>query len=126
MCGRAGDAALGRDLFKTRCGKTQPPPTQSDLLPDMSAHVPDDQNMRNHANKTFFKKPLALLDSRLTPHTVTYDSLVSSGQRHTRLSAGWSGLMRHLGAAQGDTVVLELRGPRAAGMLHVRLESGGQ
>lgn len=92
----------------------------------MSVHVPDDQTMRNHANKTFFKKPLTLLDGYAAPWAVTYESLVSSGQRHARLSAGWSGLMRHLGAALGDTVVLELRGPRTAGGLHVRLESGGQ
>ena len=56
---------------------------------------------------------------------ISYDCLVSSGQRHARLSSGWSSLMRLLKASIGDTVVLTRYEEREKGVLHVSIEKGG-
>lgn len=89
----------------------------------MSLHLPRD-TMRAQPNRNFFKRALQL-DPGNYPHVVTYECLVSSGQRHARLSAGWGTLMRRLQAQMGDTVMLELHGDRNDGVLHVRVERGG-
>lgn len=80
--------------------------------------------MRAQCNRTFFKRELTIVDSHNSPHTVTYECSVSSGQRHARLSAGWGTLMRGLGAGLGDTIVLSLHGDRNDCVLHVDLECG--
>lgn len=95
----------------------------------MSAHVPtlasSGESMRASANRVFFKRAITVVDPGGLCHAVTYESMVSAGQRHSRMSAGWGALMRHIDAAIGDAVVLELRCDRAAGVLHVRREIGG-
>lgn len=99
------------------------PPQANTLLPDMSTHLPQD-TMRAQSNRSFFKRELTIFDSFNCPHTVTYECLVSSGQRHARLSAGWGTLMRRLNAKLGDTVVLAQHGDRNDCVLRVAVERG--
>lgn len=80
--------------------------------------------MRAQSNRSFFKRELTIFDSFNCPHTVTYECLVSSGQRHARLSAGWGTLMRRLNAKLGDTVVLAQHGDRNDCVLRVAVERG--
>lgn len=89
----------------------------------MTLFVPQD-TMRAQTNRSFFKRELTIIDCYNYPHAVTYECLVSSGQRHARLSAGWGTLMRRLNAQLGDTVVLSLHGDRNDGVLNVNLERG--
>ncbi|MCX8521052.1 MAG: hypothetical protein ORN28_05880 [Rhodoferax sp.] len=98
-------------------------PQADNLLPDMSLHLPRD-TMRAQPNRSFFKRDLQLVVPSNYPHVVTYECLVSSGQRHARLSAGWGTLMRRMQAQMGDTIMLELHGDRNDGVLHVRVERG--
>lgn len=87
----------------------------------MTTYLPQ-ETMRAQSNRSFFKRELTVVDTFNCPHTVTYECLVSSGQRHARLSAGWGTLMRRLNAQLGDTVVLALHGDRNDGVLHVGVE----
>lgn len=87
----------------------------------MSTFLPHDV-MRAQINRNFFRHKLHIVDTYGYPHSVTYECFVSSGQRHARLSAGWGTLMRRLHAKVGDAVLLELRGDRNDGVLHVRVE----
>ena len=93
------------------------------LLPDMNQHIPPTA-MRHQSNQCLFKRNIGLVDSFGGFHKLTYESLVSAGQRHARLSAGWGPTMRLLQARIGDAVVLQLYGDRNDGVLHVRLERG--
>lgn len=91
----------------------------------MSASVPK-TTFRTADNHVFFKKGVTMIDGAGARHAVSYDGVVSSGQRHTRLAAGWSAVIRALGVKVGDAVVFELRGDRAQGVLHVRKEAAGK
>lgn len=95
------------------------------LLPDMNLHVPPIA-MRHQSNQSFFKRGINLIDSNGCVHKLTYESLVSAGQRHARLSAGWGPTMRRLQVCLGDVVLLHLYGDRNEGVLHVRLERASQ
>lgn len=81
--------------------------------------------MRHQSNQSFFKRGIDLVDSRGAVHKLTYECLVSAGQRHARLSAGWGPAMRRLGVGMGDTVLLHLYGDRNDGVLHVQVERAG-
>lgn len=87
----------------------------------MDEHVPLTA-MRHQSNQSFFKRGIDLVDTSGGVHKLTYECLVSAGQRHARLSAGWGPAMRNLKACIGDTVFLHLYGDRNDGVLHVRLE----
>ena len=97
----------------------------ANLLPDMNLHVPLSA-MRHQSNQSFFKRGIDLVDSHGSVHKLTYECLVSSGQRHARLSAGWGPAMRRMQACIGDTVLLHLYGDRNDGVLHVQLERACQ
>jgi hypothetical protein len=100
-------------------------PSQADtLLPNMNIHMPRN-TMRSLSNRNLFKQNITIVDLYNRAHDVTYECLVSSGQRHARLSAGWGALMRRLNVELGDVVALELHGDRNDGVLHVRVERGG-
>ena len=118
-----------RDAFcfdPLNSSSSRPSPLQAkNLLPDMNQHVPLTA-MRHQINQSFFKRGVDLVDGYGGIHKLTYECLVSAGQRHARLSAGWGPTMRSLQARIGDTIFLHLYGDRNDGVLHVRLERAGE
>lgn len=56
---------------------------------------------------SIFKHQLTIIDEKDRAWPVQYEGFVSSGQRHYRLTSGWSSLMRSQDACIGDTLVLE-------------------
>ncbi|KAK2079562.1 hypothetical protein QBZ16_001957 [Prototheca wickerhamii] len=70
---------------------------------------------------SLFKHRLTIVDEAGEAWPVQYEGFMSSGQRHFRLTSGWSGLMRVQNVAVGDTLVLE-RWTEDRVTIHLRIE----
>lgn len=70
-------------------------------------------------NAVLFRRKIRVLDEREREWSITYESLCSSGQRHTRLSAGWAALCKANGFKIGDTIEFSRWGDRENGVVVV-------
>ncbi|KDD73390.1 hypothetical protein H632_c2229p1 [Helicosporidium sp. ATCC 50920] len=69
---------------------------------------------------SLFKHRLTVVDEADKAWPVQYEGFMSSGQRHYRLTSGWSTLMRTQRVGIGDTLVLE-RWTRDRFVIHLRI-----
>ncbi|KAK9861865.1 hypothetical protein WJX84_012148 [Apatococcus fuscideae] len=87
------------------------------LLPRVSeAQMKGDVSMQRCASgrnpgqqqyQALFKFKLRLTDELGNQWPVQYEGFVSSGQRHYRLTAGWTALIKHKKITVGDSIILE-------------------
>ena len=63
-----------------------------------------------------------MLDERDREWLITYESLCSAGQRHTRFSAGWAALCKANDFKVGETIVFSRWGKRDSGVVVVERE----
>lgn len=73
-------------------------------------------------NTVIFRRRVRVLDEREREWTITYESLCSAGQRHTRLSAGWAALCKANEFKVGETIVFARWGGRDDGVVVVGRE----
>ena len=66
-----------------------------------------------------------MLDEQDREWLITYESLCSAGQKHTRLSAGWAALCKANAFKVGETLVFSRWGKRDGGVVVVARENGG-
>ncbi|KAL6773956.1 hypothetical protein ACKKBG_A23215 [Auxenochlorella protothecoides x Auxenochlorella symbiontica] len=69
---------------------------------------------------SLFKHRLVIVDEADEAWPVQYEGFMSSGQRHFRLTSGWSGLMRVQNVTIGDTLALE-RWTEDRTVIHLRI-----
>ena len=62
---------------------------------------------RPEESKSVFKHDIHLIDRFGREYTVRYEGIISSGQRHNRLTTGWCSTARSMGLDVGDVLVLE-------------------
>ena len=113
----------------------------TNLLPDFGGHASgggkssprDDENARRAGttgaptcrkpNTVIFRRRVRMLDEQDREWLVTYESLCSAGQRHTRFSAGWATLCKANDFKVGETIVFSRWGKRESGVVVVQRES---
>ena len=64
-----------------------------------------------------------MLDERDREWLITYESLCSAGQRHTRFAAGWSTLCTANDFKVGETIVFTRWGKRGSGVVVVACDN---
>jgi len=71
--------------------------------------APDDikPNKKSEEFQSLFKHSIMLIDVFGKHYPVRYEGILSSGQRHNRLTTGWCSAARSIGLDVGDIVVLE-------------------
>lgn len=71
--------------------------------------APDDikPNKKSEEFQSLFKHSIMLVDVFGKHYPVRYEGILSSGQRHNRLTTGWCSAARSIGLDVGDVVVLE-------------------
>jgi hypothetical protein len=71
--------------------------------------APDDikPNKKSEEFQSLFKHSIMLIDVFGKHYPVRYEGILSSGQRHNRLTTGWCSAARSIGLDVGDVVVLE-------------------
>lgn len=74
-------------------------------------------------NTVIFRRRLRLLDEQDREWLITYESLCSAGQRHTRFSAGWAALCKANDFKVGETIVFSRWGKRDGGVVVVAREN---
>ena len=73
-------------------------------------------------NTVIFRRRVRMLDEREREWTITYESLCSAGQRHTRFSAGWAAMCKANEFKVGDTIVFSRWGGRDDGVVVISRE----
>ena len=76
-------------------------------------------------NTVIFRRRVRMLDEQDREWLITYESLCSAGQRHTRFSAGWAALCKANDFKVGETIVFSRWGKRDGGVVVVARENGG-
>lgn len=89
------------------------------LLPEHKDNFPDLCLIKD-APRSLFKRNISVIDNLGRLHCVKYEGIVSSKQRHNRLTTGWSGVVKSLGIKVGDTVVFE-RWTSNPSILHISI-----
>jgi len=74
-------------------------------------------------NTVIFRRRMRVLDNEDREWLISYESLCSAGQRHTRFSAGWAALCKANDFRVGDTIVFSRWGKRDSGVVVVQRES---
>jgi len=116
----------------------------TNLLPDFGGHTSGSGRSppRNHQetrkptpsggaptcrkpNTVIFRRRVRMLDEQDREWLITYESLCSAGQRHTRCSAGWAALCKANDFRVGDTIVFSRWGKRDSNVVVVQRESYG-
>lgn len=64
-------------------------------------------NKKSEEFQSLFKHSIMLIDVFAKHYPVRYEGILSSGQRHNRLTTGWCSAARSIGLDVGDVVVLE-------------------
>jgi hypothetical protein len=64
-----------------------------------------------------------VLDKRDREWLITYESLCSAGQRHTRFAAGWATLCKANDFKVGETIVFSRWGKRGSGVVVVACDN---
>lgn len=93
------------------------------LLP---GHIDDSSAVHTilkDAPRSLFKRNISIIDSIGRLHCVKYEGIVSSKQRHYRLTTGWSSLVKSLKMKVGDTVIFERWTPNPA-VVHMTIAPG--
>jgi len=73
-------------------------------------------------NTVIFRRRVRMLDEREREWVITYESLCSAGQRHTRFSAGWAAMCKANEFRVGDTIVFSRWGDRETGIVVISRE----
>lgn len=73
-------------------------------------------------NTVIFRRRVRMLDEREREWVITYESLCSAGQRHTRFSAGWAAMCKANEFKVGDTIVFSRWGGRETGVVVIGRE----
>ena len=68
----------------------------------MQGHVSGQRNGGQQQYQALFKFKLRLTDELGNQWPVQYEGFVSSGQRHYRLTAGWTALVKHKQIGVGE------------------------
>lgn len=71
--------------------------------------------------KSIFKHEINLVDVNGGVHSVRYEGIISSNQRHNRLTTGWCAAARSIGISVGDNVIFE-RWTNDRTMIHFYVE----
>jgi len=77
---------------------------------------------RHNNNTVVFRRKVRMLDEREREWIITYESLHSAGQRHTRFSAGWAALCRANEFKVGETITFARWGERENGVVVIGRE----
>ena len=112
----------------------------TNLLPDFGGHTSgrspprDDEGARRNSgtaptcrkpNTVIFRRRLRVLDEQDREWLITYESLCSAGQRHTRFSAGWAALCKANDFKVGEAIVFSRWGKRDSGVVVVERDGCG-
>lgn len=91
----------------------------SKLLPPIPKHV--DEMKKSNEFKSVFKHDIILVDVFGMNHSVKYEGIVSSRQRHNRLTTGWCSAARSIGLDVGDKIIFE-RWTEDRRIIHILVE----
>jgi hypothetical protein len=75
--------------------------------------------------RSIFKHEIRLVDVNGRIYSVRYEGIVSSNQRHNRLTTGWCAAARSIGVCVGDTVIFE-RWTNDRTMIHFYVEKNSE
>jgi len=95
------------------------------LLPEYKDDFSPGFSALKDAPRSLFKRNISLIDSSGKFHCVKYEGIVSSKQRHNRLTTGWSGVVKSLGIKVGDTIIFE-RWTVNHAIIHITIIPGNQ
>ena len=70
-----------------------------------------------------FRRRVRVLDEQDREWLITYESLCSAGQRHTRFAAGWATLCKVNDFKVGETIVFSRWGKRGSGVVVVACDN---
>lgn len=93
------------------------------LLPGYTDEFSVGQPIVKDSPRSLFKRNISIIDSEGRFHCVKYEGIVSSKQKHYRLTTGWSILVKSLKIKVGDTVVFERWTPNHA-IIHITVIPG--
>lgn len=91
----------------------------SKLLPPIPKHV--EEMKKSNEFKSVFKHDIILVDVFGRNHSVKYEGIVSSRQRHNRLTTGWCSAARSIGLDVGDKIIFE-RWTEDRRIIHILVE----
>ncbi|KAI8107803.1 hypothetical protein M9435_002831 [Picochlorum sp. BPE23] len=91
----------------------------SKLLPPIPKHV--EEMKKSNEFKSVFKHDVILVDVFGRNHNVKYEGIVSSRQRHNRLTTGWCSAARSIGLDVGDKIIFE-RWTEDRRIIHILVE----
>lgn len=93
------------------------------LLPEHQDDMSPGASAMKDAPRSLFKRNISIIDVSGRFFCVKYEGIVSSKQRHNRLTTGWSGVVKALEIKVGDTVIFERWTPNPA-IIHIKIIRG--
>ena len=93
------------------------------LLPEHQDDMSPGASAMKDAPRSLFKRNISIIDVSGKFFCVKYEGIVSSKQRHNRLTTGWSGVVKALGIKVGDTIIFERWTPNPS-IIHIKIVRG--